>query len=373
MALASTVRHVRHQVTSTQNTRTREGRELLKFLGVLQQASAGEAIGHTEYQEIEWQDQAQRRANGYKYVVCSMKEAEAILQVGSPMVPIIVPAGLEPGSRTESIDDYLNHLSSKDTLDVHFFNKETSDIDPQLLPCALPASEAISQFKYPNTGRLNFLSLSAGKSNTVPRCLQNLRAYNLISSLRNDNQSGKQVTERFCDLSACSGFQILQKRDVFSLAHLDRYGVITTIFCEEGEKLWMTWPAISHAEITSWADSTKDMPAESAFPLSLQPGDLLIQPAGRVHAPYSMIEVLMTGTMHWDSREMLNVLELSTLEREYPKITNEDTAQDFLERIMDVHFLWQRKSIGWPWASLEKFTRFEQLIQVSASILSNIP
>jgi hypothetical protein len=69
------------------------------------------------------------------------------------------------------------------------------------------------------------------------------------------------------------------------------------------------------------AEETSDAAkADDIHIISLGPGDLLIQPAGTVHAPCTMKDALVTGTMHWDSRELARIMLLALYERDYRKM-----------------------------------------------------
>ena len=78
-----------------------------------------------------------------------------------------------------------------------------------------------------------------------------------------------------------------------------------------------------------------------------------------------MTDVLMTGTMHWDSRRMVSVLEQSLLELTYPTITNEDPAAEFDVKIRLIEQLWRGASTAWPWGTTEELDEFSRLRKVS--------
>lgn len=55
----------------------------------------------------------------------------------------------------------------------------------------------------------------------------------------------------------------------------------------------------------------------------------------------------MTGTMHWDSRQMVPMLQQSLYERRYLKITNEDPAMEFDAKLETMEELWYRRAAPW--------------------------
>jgi hypothetical protein len=65
--------------------------------------------------------------------------------------------------------------------------------------------------------------------------------------------------------------------------------------------------------------------------------------------------------MHWDSRQLVQVLRQSIYERKYPKITNENSAKEFVSKLETIKKLWRDQNPTWPWgteAELEEFTAF---------------
>lgn len=51
-------------------------------------------------------------------------------------------------------------------------------------------------------------------------------------------QSGKLEQPVVLDLSDSARFQLCGKRGALSMPHIDRHGVITTVYNDEGRKLW---------------------------------------------------------------------------------------------------------------------------------------
>ncbi|KAF2250092.1 hypothetical protein BU26DRAFT_295392 [Trematosphaeria pertusa] len=177
------------------------------------------------------------------------------------------------------------------------------------------------------------------------------------------------------------------------MPHVDRHGVITTAEGVDGDKLWLSCLGLTLFDLRAWLRSEANCPHQYPGPISeslrveiqspairtqsgsknhkkprpsakskplpstgseeesrefkrwkadyanapaikpiaikIRAGDLLIQPSGNLHAPYTCTNVLMRGTMHWDSLDLEQILELSLLETAYPQLTNEDEAKDF--------------------------------------------
>jgi hypothetical protein len=127
--------------------------------------------------------------------------------------------------------------------------------------------------------------------------------------VREGGAAGKRDTEIPSDLINSSAFHICSKKGVFSILHMDRHGVLTIIQCKDGEKLWLMYPHLTDDELGQWAESGNYSPNYRPFAVLLRPGDILIQKPTTVHAPYSLTDVLMTGTMHWDSPARLSAAQ----------------------------------------------------------------
>ncbi len=310
----------------------------------------------------------------YRYgcVICSPADARTILEMGSPRVPIVVP-GPALGRSSVTIDQYLAYLSSKPTIDVHTYSQPVDDQGGHLQPRSLTSNEAIRLFRDESAGPVNLLNLDVYRQNEIPACIANLPAYSILRDIREHNTCGKRIQSQPSDLSGCIAFQILGKRGVQSLPHRDHHGVVTTLLCEEGEKCWLMYPEMDAEVLQRWSASNAAAPEPRPFPICLRPGDLLIQPAGRIHAPFSVSDVLITGTMHWDSREMVQVLRMSLYERTNPAVTNEATAMEFSSKLDTIRGLWGQRHESWPWGSGEDFAEFCSLLEVSNSIRGRNP
>jgi hypothetical protein len=276
---------------------------------------------------------------------------------------LLIP-GEDSPRQTLSRDEYLRYLLTKPTIDVHKYDSRVDETGRYLFPETLKSAEAVRAFQNQEGWPVNFLNLDVYKQNETPPCIAGIPAFSILRDTREGNQSGKRSRSRPSDLSSCVGFQIFGKAGVFSLPHWDHHGVITTALCEDGEKLWLIWPELTDEELHTWATELDIAPRPPPYAIYLSPGDLLVQPPGRVHAPYSLTDVLMTGTMHWDSRDMTRVLLLSLYERDHPKVTNEEPAKEFSSKLKNIQSLWEDGAEAYPWGTQEDFAVFSQLRKV---------
>ncbi|KAK8076094.1 hypothetical protein PG994_003366 [Apiospora phragmitis] len=271
-----------------------------------------------------------------EFVICLTEEAKVLLEAKSPQVPILILTELNKDDSRLSLDRYLDYLRAFPTLDIHDFQDEIPD--DVITPRSVDLATAISMFRDHSRAPINMLNPRGYKANPVPSCLAGLPDYAIMEYAR--EQSGKLEHSKIFDLADSVTFYLCGKKGAFSMPHIDRHGVHTTVFIDDGLKLWAFWPA---AELVDWAESGS-LPSAPGVSLYLYLGCILLQPRGTIHAPYSMTDVLMSGTI-------------------YPHITNEDMAKEFVAKVGLIRSLWQSKSPAWSWGSDEQFKEYSKLVQ----------
>ncbi|KAF2181253.1 hypothetical protein K469DRAFT_671425 [Zopfia rhizophila CBS 207.26] len=343
-------------LTKFSSKETRLSLELPEYQSILREAIDGKAITYFEYISTDWEGDAP--FNRHQYVVCSEKQAEEILKLDPPRLPLLIPATFSTSSSIANIgiDEYLTYLSTKPTIDVHNYGEDINAREKYIHPTRMSSADAIKLFRDPDTEPVNFLNLAGYRPNPVPACMANLRQYSILRNTMEYDQSGKATEVHPNDLSSCTSFEILGKAGAFHLPHMDHHGVITSVRSEEGDKLWLEWSALQEDEIISWGCT--HVLALPSFPVYITDGDIFIQPGGRVHSPFSLTDVHMSGTMHWDSRSMVPVLKQSLLELQYPTITNEEPAKEFNLKLARIGELWNTHNPYYPWADEESRTEF---------------
>ncbi|RMJ20317.1 hypothetical protein CDV36_000137 [Fusarium kuroshium] len=286
-----------------------------------------------------------------EYVICSMDEAELVLRHGPCKLPILVPAAMNPNPRFVGLPWYLSYLESQPALDVHDFGAMFSKQGHQ--PQQWPSQDATRRFRDPEPGdrAINLLNLAGVKKNAVPECLVNIPDYHIITDVgrsgngkrmkigdqpakRGKRSKGKADGAIPIDLTASTHFQLLATRGAMHLPHVDRHRVITTAFCEDGEKLWVTWPGLHLEDLKKWLDT--GVYQANGIALYLEPGSTLVQPGTTLHAPLSLTNVLMMGTMHWHPKSMVRVMEASRFELENPLVTNEEMSSEFRDKVQAI-------------------------------------
>ncbi|KAH7111244.1 hypothetical protein EDB81DRAFT_621663, partial [Dactylonectria macrodidyma] len=313
--------------------------DLESFRPLMQSVTVGTPITAADYSLLLSQDQIVGPTD--KFVVCSMDEARAAFRA-SPRLPVLIPQVLSnssPGDRL-SLDAYMRLLLGKKTIDVHDFNAELDTEDAPRYPTSMTPQAALDRLERSgiDDAPVNFLNLHGFKENPVPKCLANAEEYNILRQF--GLEAGKASKPVSRDLYESTVFQLLAGKGAFHLPHIDRHGVITTVFNDVGEKLWLCWPGLPLRHLATWAD-VETVPGHG-IGIYMQPGDTFIQPAGMLHAPFSMTTVLMTGTMHWHAGSMAKVLELSRFEMENPQVTNEPPSSQFQVVVENVMQDWAR-------------------------------
>jgi hypothetical protein len=342
---------------------SRLGQELPEYLREIQRHVPVKPLTFREYVSmLDTRDDVEANFR-YEYVVCSSIQAHRILKIGCPKVPIVVPRS-DSSKPTMTIDEYVIYLSTTPRIDVHTYSQIVDDEGEYLKPLPLSAVKAIELFRDKAAGPVNFLDLGIHKQNEVPSCLVDLPAYRILRDVQGYKPSNETTGYHAPDLSSGVAFQVLGKNGVQSLSHVDQHHVMTTVRIEEGEKAWSMSPVLTQEEMDRFATSDDIAPRPPPFIICLRAGDLLIQPPGRVHSPYSITDVLMTGTMHWDSRQLAEIMRHTLYTRENPKITNEDPANDITSKLEIIESLWKQKHSAWPWGSDEHLTEFSKLLKV---------
>lgn len=303
-------------------------------------------------------------ARSYDLVYTSDKNAHTLLKNGTPMIPMLIPKDLATyAPHLLQLNDYLDYLSTKLNIDVHTYER-AAEGDNDVLPEPMIGSEAIELFRADSEMPLNFLNLHCFKANPQPWYFAQESNYQVMKVVTGSQGAGKEVDSEPKDLSSCEGFQICGKKGVFSMPHMDHHGVITVVTCDEGEKLWLTWPHLEDDEIAAWAESEQLCPNWRPMAILLRPGDTLVIPPGRIHAPYSLTDVLMTGTMHWDTRNLVQTMRQSLLELRHPSTTNEDPAKEFVGKASVLATLWQERRRPWDWGSSKDQAKYSRLLEV---------
>ncbi|KAK4948731.1 hypothetical protein LTR10_012736 [Elasticomyces elasticus] len=128
------------------------------------------------------------------------------------------------------------------------------------------------------------------------------------------------------------------------MPHCDRHAVMTTVLCEEGYKLWLFFPHMDEGELREYAESGNYCPNYRPMAVLMCPGDVLCVPPGRIHAVYSLTTVLMTGSMHWDARHVVQVPRRSLLEEELNTLSNEDASPGFVGKVKAIAEAWRNES-----------------------------
>ncbi|OAA64754.1 Peptidase C48, SUMO/Sentrin/Ubl1 [Niveomyces insectorum RCEF 264] len=333
--------------------RARLKKDLMLYDNIIGRTVTGTAVSAAQFLDLQTGD----------FLICSHAEVVQILATRPLRVPIFIPKTLSGynndwGVPKESLEDYLELLRTYATLDAHYL--DVDDVNCQ--PLSKRACDVIDDFQKGDKGPINLLNLQ-GPAKSPPRCILGPR-FSILETVYENYQAGKRLQTLHHDLSASSRFNILGSAGSFSLPHIDHHGVITSVFCEKGEKLWILWPNLGVEDVKKWAETDSD-PESAPVGIFLEEGDLLLQPAGTIHAPTSVTDCWMTGTMHWDARDLVTSMRLTELELRYRHTTNEDPAKEFRGKIDTIEALWRGKQGPWPWPEegVEEFSRLLQSIR----------
>ncbi|KAF4954210.1 hypothetical protein FGADI_5423 [Fusarium gaditjirri] len=272
-------------------------------------------------------------------VLYNMAEAVELFHRGPLHNPVLVKAVTRAGQRM-TISSVLDTLSMRGSLDLHDFSKQLEKSNDGSLinvhmPDRYPSAEAVRIFnERRNSGGLpvNLLNLGCLKENAIP-------AYD------------------------CLVFQLLASKGAAHLQHVGRLGVYTTALTEEGRKLWLVWPGLELEEL-----GTHEVP-DGGVAVLVDEGDMLIQPPNTLHAPIALEDTLMTGTMHWHSSHLLDILRHTKAQVIDPVLTNETMSRQFLPKVKSLLRQWEvdladpTKTPLYTWPPAESLAECIKIVQ----------
>lgn len=296
----------------------------------------------------------------HEIVVTTPEGAEKILMGGGPPQRcILVPNASAPVIDEQEFQSQLRAYTAVDIQDQDALLSETKG-----QPSVHTGIETISMINAKR--RINLLSLSSFRANPTPDCIARVPELDILTRVNRDGRAGKKLMFNPRDLSNCASWQIYGDAEVWSTMHHDHYGMVTTVFCEFGEKCWLVWPHLTDEEKEAWRRHGYGWtpPHKPTF-IHMRAGDLLIMPSNTPHAPYTMTNCLMTGTQHFHSANMVVHLSSALFERSFADSTNELEA---VEAIQIFHTLedWMIRKVGRrSWPPSEEIETFSRLLDVS--------
>ncbi|SCN99821.1 uncharacterized protein FFB20_11009 [Fusarium fujikuroi] len=330
---------------SEASTRTRE--DVTQIVAILEKCTIQKPLTAKEVLRSRHRGDLSKRL-----VVCSEDDAREIFDKGPPCFPILVAES--PTQQRISVDWFLDVLETRASLDVHDFGKNINK--KGRVAERVPSSSAIDMFKsrketqlkgnqiYP----LNFLNLNGIKDNAVPGFLANRTDFKILDLSCEENGKREYRTES-TDLDESTSFHLLASQGAVHLPHVDHHYVYTTVFNEEGHKLWLMWPGLGIDGLRTWRH-TGQVP-DGGIPIYIAPGYTLVQPP---------------GTMHWHSSQLHNILRYTKAEIEDPDITNESFSRQFIEKMTIILALWRRGSKAYTWPPDEYFNECLDILEVMA-------
>jgi hypothetical protein len=207
-------------------------------------------------------------------------------------------------------------------------------------------------------------------SNRAFSVLRELTATQASGPLHQDNQPAAKDVYLHPD-SMKNAFQLCASKGAWSLPHRDRHYTVTCVTVEHGRKLWVIWPRVDSI-YDDWVAGQHVAPRLcDPFAILLRAGDTLIQPAGSVHGPYTLEPTLITGSFHWDSRDIVCVPQQTLKDRTNNyQSNNEDEAPDLISRLTVVERAWKEQNPAYPWPSAPgSFQAFTSSLRVCSPSL----
>lgn len=165
------------------------------------------------------------------------------------------------------------------------------------------------------------------------------------------------------DASISLSFTILGKMGCFSMPHRDHHGKITVITTFQGQKLWPVCIDDDFFANDDENDDENDVGRWTA--IYLDRGDVLIQPGGTVHAPFSLSNVLCGGSHHIPSQCLLASMKQSIAELDEPATTNDDPEADYVDCAYNIARMWMENKGKYTWGTHDELVEFVKELKVS--------
>jgi hypothetical protein len=371
-------------VNLPENSRLRQ--ELPRYYEILRSAIPPEVLSYAEFTSL-------RDLPTDAILQLTMEEATLVLMQGPLRIPILVPSRFRQDFiHKTTINTFLQQDHMGHWIMVQDYAKPIANGDVRRMQKAEFTRKYFDPRHYP----LNCLDLAGTTLNPDPPCYVRIPSLHLLRKVAAGGYGGKMHYMRNNDLAASQSFMLLAKAGAWSMPHIDRSGVLSSVECMEGKKLWLTWTGLAIEELEAYDESAADAPRacqetppsrtnDAAFtdwqqnyasaprirPIAplITAGDLYLQPSGELHSPYSSTDVLMHGTMHWDSRDTERIMQLAMLETHHRSITNEDEPNDFYHLMQRTMYKMREDKRctgngGFEWPDSNKKKKSEELFEV---------
>ncbi|KAM0433218.1 hypothetical protein ACHAQK_009267 [Fusarium lateritium] len=259
-------------------------------------------------------------------ILCNTTGASNLFTNRAPTTPVVIRQYQQTGL---TIDVFLAKLKTRGGLDIHDFGV---DEKKGYVPSRIESAEAIKTFQERREGHehpYNLLNLSSMKDNMEA-----------IQLTKKETGKGAEIQG---DLDESVSFHLLATKGAAHLPHIDRHGVYTTALNEEGLKLWVVWPNMTLEQLQSYHSDNPQEQGKLPFPgvaVFLRPGDMLFQPPNTLHMPITLETCLMSGTMHWHTSHLRDILLYSKEAVERPAVTNEAMSDQLVPKMERLLHMW---------------------------------
>jgi hypothetical protein len=360
--------------------------ELPRYYEILKSAIPPKVLSYADFTSL-------RTLPTNAILLATMEEAALVLMQGPLRIPILVPSRFRQDFiHKTTIGTFLQEHHMGHWIMVQDYAKPIGKGDVRQMQKA----EFVEKYFNPRHYPLNCLDLAGTAPNPDPPCYVRIPSLHLLGKVAAGGHGGKMHYMRNNDLAASQSFMLLAKAGAWSMPHIDRSGVLSSVEGIEGKKLWLTWTALTIEELEAYDESAADAPRayqeappsrsnDEAFtkwqqnyasaprihPIAplIDAGDVYLQPSGGLHSPYSFTNVLMHGTMHWDSRDIERIMQLAMLETHHRPVTNEDEPNDFYHLMQRAMYKMREDrsstaSGGFEWPESNGKTKSEELFEV---------
>jgi len=288
------------------------------------------------------------------FLLLTRPEARKVLQSGPLRVPIVVPAQFaEDASAPLSIKVYAKKIAKWEEVQVHDLKRDRNDElasedEPNKLiqwKTTLTGAEAVRRL-HDEDGMVMFDNLPVERRFPIPPFIVDVPDYQLLGPVclpLNSAMGG--LSGEAPNVS----FQVLGSKGAHGTPGFSPNGVVSSFRVEEGRCLWIVWPMMAIEDYDAVQD-TGSIPS-GQFLVYLEPGDVLVLPAGTFHTVIFLTPTLMTGNFYWHPKDLSRMIQLAWLERKHGWITDEGRSGNLSMEIRRVGEMWADDAPGWAWSS----------------------
>jgi hypothetical protein len=167
-------------------------------------------------------------------LLATMEQAALVLRKGPLRIPVFIPSQFrQEFFCEESIHTFLQDFHMGQWIMVQDYAKPIGDGDVR----SIQKTEFMKTFLDPQHYPINCLDLAGSTLNPNPLCYLGVPSLHLLAKVATGGHGGKLHHIRNTDLAASQSFNLLGKAGAWTMPHINRTGVLSSVEGIEGNKL----------------------------------------------------------------------------------------------------------------------------------------